>query len=157
MDPLTMGLLMGGAGLAKGELIDKPREQRQRKMEAEIQRWSPWTGMGAKPVQQADPFASAMQGGMSGAMLGGALQNSAGPAAAAETNSMAAASDQVPMASAQNAPVPAPAANGLHGSSLVQPQTVNSGFSPTPAGGMAAPAGYQPYRYDGGYSKLWAT
>ena len=65
------GALGGGAlGLLKGFLIDKPREERQRKEAAEIMRWSPWTGMRAGPIVEADPFGAIMQGGSAGASMG---------------------------------------------------------------------------------------
>ncbi len=43
---------------------DKNTEDRQRKLSAEQARYSPWSGMSADPIQQADPFGTAMQGGM---------------------------------------------------------------------------------------------
>jgi hypothetical protein len=64
--PLLIG---GAAGLAKSHFIDKPKEQRQRKLAAETQRYSPWTGMQADKVQEADPFGSALQYGTTGAMM----------------------------------------------------------------------------------------
>jgi hypothetical protein len=70
MDPLTLGLIGAGVGLAKSELIDRPKEARQRKVNAEIMRWSPWTGMQPGQVQEADPFGSALAAGTTGAMLG---------------------------------------------------------------------------------------
>jgi hypothetical protein len=69
MDPLTMGLIMGGIGLGKSILIDKPKEERQRKLAAETQRYSPWTGLKAGGIQEADPFGSALSMGTSGAMM----------------------------------------------------------------------------------------
>ena len=68
MDPLTIGL-MAGAGLLKSELIDRPREERQRKQAAITTRWSPWTGMAPGAIQEADPFAAALEGGLTGAVL----------------------------------------------------------------------------------------
>ena len=68
MDPMTIALL-AGAGLAKSELVDRPREERQRQQAAITARWSPWTGMSPNAVQNADPFGSAIQGGLTGAML----------------------------------------------------------------------------------------
>src|SRR4051812_793732 len=64
-------LLLAGAGLAKSELIDRPRAARDRQMQAEIARYSPWSGMKADPsmIHEADPLGSAMQGGMAGIML----------------------------------------------------------------------------------------
>ena len=60
---------MAGAGLLKSELIDRPREERQRKQAAITTRWSPWTGMAPGAIQEADPFAAALEGGLTGAVL----------------------------------------------------------------------------------------
>jgi len=68
MDPVTIGV-MAGLGLAKSELVDRPREQEQRRQAAITARWSPWTGMAPNAIQTADPFGSAIQGGLTGAML----------------------------------------------------------------------------------------
>ena len=70
MDPLTLGLLLGGAGLLKSEVVDRPKERRQRKLAAETQRYSPWTGLRAGEIQEADPFGSTLQFGLTGASLG---------------------------------------------------------------------------------------
>lgn len=65
---MTIGL-MAGMGLAKSELVDRPREERQRRQAAITARWSPWTGMAPGAIQEADPFGSAMEAGLTGAML----------------------------------------------------------------------------------------
>jgi hypothetical protein len=70
MDPLTMAALVGGAGLLKSELLDRPREERQRELAATTARWSPWTGMAPNAIQGADPFGSALEGATAGAMMG---------------------------------------------------------------------------------------
>lgn len=70
---LTAGLAAGG--LAKGLLIDKPKENRQRALAAETARYSPWTHMQPQAVQEADPFGSALQGGMTGASFGQSVAN----------------------------------------------------------------------------------
>lgn len=70
MDPITMALIGAGVGGAKGMFIDRPREQRQRKLAAETIRYSPWTGMSPKNYEEADLLGSTMQGGMAGAGLG---------------------------------------------------------------------------------------
>lgn len=75
MDPLTMALILGGTGLLKSELVDRPKEDRQRKLSSATQRYSPWTGLKADPVQEADPFGSAMQGGVQGFAMGQNMQN----------------------------------------------------------------------------------
>lgn len=67
MIPLWAALALAGA--AKSELIDRPKEERQRHLAAETQRYSPWTGMQAGGIQEADPFGSALQGGMTGVSL----------------------------------------------------------------------------------------
>lgn len=68
--PFT-GLLIGGGLMgAKSLLLDAPRANRQRKQEAEIAKYSPWTGMSPQRIQEADPFGAALQGGTTGAMLG---------------------------------------------------------------------------------------
>ena len=79
MDPMTIGLL-AGAGLLKSELVDRPREERQRKQAAITARWSPWTGMAPGQIQEADPFGSALQGGLTGAMLSQGAGKDAGKA-----------------------------------------------------------------------------
>lgn len=74
MDPVTLALIGGGLGFAKGEFVDKPRERRQRAYAAEVMRYSPWTGMQAQLPQEADPMGSAMQGAMAGASFGQNMQ-----------------------------------------------------------------------------------
>lgn len=70
MDPLTIAAIMGGAGLLKSEILDRPREEKQREMAAVTARWSPWTGMAPQGIREADPFGSALQGAAVGGMLG---------------------------------------------------------------------------------------
>ena len=65
---MTIGI-MAGLGLAKSELVDRPREERQRRQAAITARWSPWTGMAPGGIQEADPLGSAMEAGLTGAML----------------------------------------------------------------------------------------
>lgn len=74
-----MGLwlpLLAGAGLAKGLFADAPRANRQRKLAAETTRYSPWTGLQAQQVQEADPFGSALQGLATGASMDQAISDS---------------------------------------------------------------------------------
>jgi hypothetical protein len=69
-----MALAIGaGAGLLKSELVDRPKEARQRKLAAETQRYSPWTGMQAGQVQEADPMGSALAFGAAGAQVQGGM------------------------------------------------------------------------------------
>lgn len=72
---MTSGL--AGLGLVKGLTVDKAKENRQRQLAAETQRYSPWTGMQAQAIQNADPLGSAMQGGFTGFSLGQGMQNQA--------------------------------------------------------------------------------
>lgn len=82
MDPITLAAIMGGAGLLKSELIDRPREESQRKLAAETIRWSPWTGIAPGAIQSADPFGAALQGATTGAVLGQNLNLTGGKDAA---------------------------------------------------------------------------
>ena len=71
------GLAIAAAiGLAKSEFVDKPKEQRQRKLAAETQRLSPWTGLQAGQIQEADPVGTAMQFGATGAQIGSGYKKS---------------------------------------------------------------------------------
>lgn len=86
MDPVTIGLLAGGGlGLLKGGVLDAQNEKRDRAMQAQIQRYSPWTGMQAQPVKRADPLGSAMQGVTAGGLMGQGMKGlGSGQAAAGE-------------------------------------------------------------------------
>lgn len=75
---------MAGAGLLKSEVIDKPQAKRDRELAAKTQALSPWTGMQANPVKEADPFGTALQFGATGAMMNSNLNKSALDAAAAD-------------------------------------------------------------------------
>jgi hypothetical protein len=80
MPILTPAILAGvGAlgGVAKSELIDRPKEKRDRKLQAETARYSPWTGLRAGAVNEADPLASALSFGTAGAQLGFGMQGAA--------------------------------------------------------------------------------
>lgn len=59
-------LILAAAGLLKGLGFDKEKEDRQRKLAAETQRYSPWTKMQAGEIKEADPMGNALQFGMSG-------------------------------------------------------------------------------------------
>lgn len=74
-DPISLGLMGGLAlgGLTKSLAIDAPRADRQRKLQAETTRYSPWTGLTGQAPQEADPFGSTMQGLTGGAMLGSSM------------------------------------------------------------------------------------
>jgi hypothetical protein len=73
---MPLGLAIGaGAGLLKSELVDAPKERRERTLAAATQKYSPWTGLQAQPIQQADPLGSAIQFGATGAALGSAINS----------------------------------------------------------------------------------
>lgn len=67
---LPLWAIMAATGLAKNYLIDAPKEKRQRTLAASTQRYSPWTGLQAGPIEEADPFGAALQGGVSGLGMG---------------------------------------------------------------------------------------
>jgi len=58
-------LAMAGVGAAKG-VMDQGDARAEAKTQAEIARYSPWSGMQPQQVQKGDPFGAAMQGGMAG-------------------------------------------------------------------------------------------
>lgn len=70
MDPLTMMLIGSAIGLGKSALIDAPKEKRQRELAAKTQELSPWTGIRAGAIEEADPFGSALKYGATGASMG---------------------------------------------------------------------------------------
>lgn len=93
--PLVLGAILGGAKA----ISDSEREKRNRKTEAEVSRYSPWTGITPNKVQQADPLGAVGQGVMTGMMAGGM----GAPEAAAAPAGVAGAANQVPMQGAMNA------------------------------------------------------
>jgi hypothetical protein len=71
MGPMALGALLGaGVGYAKNEFIDGPRNDQWNKGQAEVTRWSPWTGITGQIHQGQSSADAALQGGMSGAMMG---------------------------------------------------------------------------------------
>ena len=70
MDPLTLGLIFGGATAAKNELFDVPAERKKALEQAEITRYSPWTGMHGQDANYENSIGKALAGGMGGAQLG---------------------------------------------------------------------------------------
>lgn len=68
---MALPLLLAGLGLgATKSIFDQMREGRQRKLAAETERYSPWTGMKSRAPQEADWFGNLLQGGLVGAQLG---------------------------------------------------------------------------------------
>lgn len=68
---LALGALIGGGvGGLKHFLVDKPQADKERQYQAETARWSPWTGIQSKYVQNPSLFGGMLQGGMAGAAFG---------------------------------------------------------------------------------------
>ncbi len=66
-------LIVAGAMLGKSLLIDGPQRKRERKLQSEMTRYSPWTGQtGQAPTTKYDPLGSAMQGGLAGLQMNSA-------------------------------------------------------------------------------------
>ena len=81
--PLAIAAIIGAiVGAAKHYGVDKPQEEKERKLAAETARYSPWTGMKPGTVKRANLAGSVIQGGATGAMMGAGLGAGA-PAAAA--------------------------------------------------------------------------
>lgn len=65
------GLAIAAAmALAKDQLVDQPAAKRKRKLVAETQRLSPWTGMKAEAPDDPNTLGSMMQWGATGAQMG---------------------------------------------------------------------------------------
>ena len=68
-------LILAGAGLGAVRSMQQEQQAKQdRKREAEIARWSPWSGMQAQRVGTPDYMDNIMQGGLTGAMMGQAMK-----------------------------------------------------------------------------------
>ncbi len=70
MDPLTLALIMGGTGLAKGMTVDKAKEYKQAQLQAATTRYSPWTHLQGKEPERADPLGQGIAGAAYGMQLG---------------------------------------------------------------------------------------
>lgn len=89
MGPLLAGLLIGGAtGLLKHGM-DSEAADRQRKLQGEIARYSPWTGMQAQAVKEPSLVGNALQGAGAGAMIGQSYAAGAPGATGTETTNPA--------------------------------------------------------------------
>lgn len=75
--PILAMAIGAGAGLLKSELVDRPKENRQRKLAAATQRYSPWTGLQAGQISEADPMGSAIAFGATGAQIGTGMEQHA--------------------------------------------------------------------------------
>ena len=102
MDPITIGLLAGSAlGFLRGE-EGKRNEKAERKYNAQVIRYSPWTGMRPDPVQRADATGTMMQGALSGAMLGQGIETANAQNALLEQQKAAMARSMSPYAAMNN-------------------------------------------------------
>jgi hypothetical protein len=72
--PLTALAIGAGAGVLKSEVVDRPKEHRQRALQAATARYSPWTGLQPQAVQEADPLGSALAFGGAGSQIATAMQ-----------------------------------------------------------------------------------
>lgn len=73
MVPLLPISLVGGA--VKHFAFDAPKERRQRRLAAETTRYSPWTGLKAQPVEEADFLQTMMNAGLIGGALEGQMSD----------------------------------------------------------------------------------
>jgi hypothetical protein len=142
MSPWLIGL---GAGLGKSMLIDQPREERQRQLEATKALYSPWTGMQPGQIQEADPFGSAMQGAMAGLMyeqqagqqkLGQDLMKKQGQLIDAQTGLLKAQAGRSPAVVAGASQVP----QGMAQDNIGDLMTYHGMYPQSPAMSMGAPA-----------------
>lgn len=132
MLPLVAG--MAGVGLVKG-MMDKKREEADRKQAAELARWSPWSGIAPNEVRRADVLGSTLQGGMSGAMLGQSMGMGGGAAGAGAA-----------------APAAGASVDGTTGA--LPPMGDSAAFAGSP-GAAAAQQGTFPQYYDQNYTSPW--
>ena len=73
--PVVLGaLIAAGLGLLKSEAIDRPKEQRDRKLRAAQIRFSPFKEVPLQQISSADPIGTAVNFGAAGAQLGGNIQ-----------------------------------------------------------------------------------
>lgn len=67
--PIPLLAIGAALGLTKHFAVDAPRERRQRKLAAETQRLSPWTGLSAGPIQEPDLLGSVISSGLTGQQI----------------------------------------------------------------------------------------
>lgn len=71
------GLAIAAAlALAKDQFIDQPAAKRKRKLAAETERNSPWTGLHAGQVDDPNTIGTMMQFGATGAQMGAGIKQS---------------------------------------------------------------------------------
>lgn len=86
MSWITVGMAVAGAAAGKSKNdAAKAREDSDRKLAAETQRYSPWTGMQAGPISHAgSQFGDVFGGGVQGAMMGNSVAKGFGGFGGAE-------------------------------------------------------------------------
>lgn len=129
MEPLSMLAIGAAAGLAKSELIDRPKEDRQRKLAAATQRYSPWTGLAAQPIQEADSVGTPMEFGLTGYQMG---LNEDGA-----TTTKDLLQSQIALNAAQTAKLATPQASPMASYQYTQPRYGVMGGNPW--GGLTSP------------------
>lgn len=70
-------LIMALAGAAKSEFVDRPKADKQRDLAATTHKYSQWTRLRPEPIQEADPFDSAMSWGATGAAMNSGMKQDA--------------------------------------------------------------------------------
>lgn len=64
-----------GLGTLKSAAVDEPKAERQRKLAAATEQYSPWTGLKAQPVEEANPVGNMLQYGTAAASLKQGMAN----------------------------------------------------------------------------------
>ena len=77
---LGAGALAGAVGGAAKAKMGADRESKDRQLAADTQRYSPWTGMQAGPIREADVVGDVLGGTIGGAMAGQGLAGQFKPA-----------------------------------------------------------------------------
>lgn len=73
--PIIALAIGAGLGAVKHVAVDQPAYGRQKKLAAETQRFSPWTGLKSEAPQEPNMLGSMMQFGATGASLGANIQS----------------------------------------------------------------------------------
>lgn len=170
MNPWALAAIMMGAGIAKSEMLDRPREQRQRKLAGITAQYSPWTGMTPDMPKETDTFGAGMQAGTTGYMLGQTAQANAQNQGLIDAqkdyyNSMALQNKNAMAAQLPSGGTGAAGALGAVKSKVI-PAPINPGYQYAQSPGqqgqgqdyisqLMGPSNYvQPYNYNQNY--LWA-
>lgn len=74
--PLIWAAIMAAGSALKAGTADKQKADARRRYETETARYSPWTGLVGKPVEDPSVINAALQGGLSGYSFGSGLDQS---------------------------------------------------------------------------------